>query len=114
LTLGKGIEQLYVFGAFWAFATIATAVYLFAQGVVKTQLSKVIFDVIFSLAIVPLFLIANLHLNNGEFRLFVLFALVVGVLTSCICFRPTLDKLSNKLYNLFTKQKVDNNGKGIL
>lgn len=112
--LGKGIEQLYLFGTFWAFSTIATVVYLFALGFLKTQLSKVIFDVIFSLAVVPLFLMANLHLNNGEFRLFVLFALTIGALTSCICFRSTLDKLSNKLYNLFTKQKVDNNGKGIL
>lgn len=112
--LGKGIEQLYLFSTFWAFSTIVTVVYLFVLGFLKTQLSKVIFDVIFSLAIVPLFLMANLHLNNGEFRLFVLFALFLGVLTSCICFRPTLDKLSNKLYNLFTKQKVDDNGKGIL
>lgn len=114
MTLGKGIEQLHLFGAFWAFACIATAVYLFVGGFLKTQLSRVIFDVIFSVAVVPLFLTANLHLNNGEFRFFVFFAIFLGVVTSCICFRRTLDKLSCKLYNLFTKPKVDNNGKGIL
>ena len=114
MTLGKGIEQLHVFASFWAFACIATVLYSFVVGFLKTQISRVIFDVIFSVAVVPLFLMANLHFNNGEFRLFVFLAMALGVATSCICFCRTLDKLSAKLYNLFTKQKVDNNGKGIL
>ena len=114
MTLGKGIEQLQVFATFWAFSCIATAVYLFANGMLKTQLCKVIFDVIFSLATVPSFLYANLHFNNGEFRLFVFLAVAFGAITTYICFRSTLDKLSAKLYNLFTNKKVDNNGKTIL
>ncbi len=112
--LGKGIEQLYLFATFWAFGCVFTVTYLFVLSLLKTQLAKVIFDVIFSVVTVPVFLIANLHLNNGEFRLFLPLAVIFGVATSCICFRRTVDKLSNKLYNLFTKQKVDNNGKTIL
>ncbi len=112
--LGKGIEQLYLFATFGAFGCICTVVYLFVLSLAKTQLAKVIFDTIFSTLIVPLFLLANLHLNNGEFRLFVPFAVLFGVAISCICFRRTVDKLSNKLYNLFTKRKVDNNGKIVL
>ena len=114
MTLGKGIEQLQVFAVFWAFACIATVVYWFVNSLLKAQLYKVIFDVIFSVAVVPLFLLANLHFNNGEFRLFWVVAIACGVLTSCICFGRTLDKFASKLYNLFTKPKVDNNGKGIL
>lgn len=112
--LGKGIEQLYLFATFWAFGCVFTVTYLFVLSLLKTQLAKVIFDVIFSVVTVPVFLIANLRLNNGEFRFFVPFAVMLGVVTSCICFRRTVDKLSNKLYNLFTKHKVDNNGKTIL
>ena len=114
MTLGKGIEQLQVFATFWAFSTIATAVYLFVNGFVKTQLARVVLDVIVSVAMVPCFLKANIHFNNGEFRLFVFVALALGVATSYFCFRSTLDKLSTKLYNLFTTKKVDNNGKAIL
>ncbi len=114
MTLGVGIEQLQVFATFWALTTLAVVVYLFVNSLMKTHLSKVIFDVIFSLAIVPSFLLANLHFNNGEWRLFVFFALFLGVVTSRICFGRTLDKLANKLYNLFTTSKVDNNGKDIL
>lgn len=111
---GKGIEQLYLFATFWAFGCVFTVVYLFVSSLLKTQLAKVIFDVIFSVMIVPAFLMVNLHLNNGEFRLFVPLAVILGVATSCICFRRTVDKFSNKLYNLFTKHKVDNDGKTIL
>ena len=114
MTLGKGIEQLQVFATFWAFSTLATAVYLFANGFVKSQIARVICDVIFSLLVVPLFLTANLHLNNGEFRLYLFLAMALGVITSCICFGRILDKLANKLYNLFTTKKVDNNGKDFL
>ena len=114
MTLGKGIEQLQVFGTFWALATVATVVYLFANGFAKTQLARVILDAIFSLFAVPAFLIANVHFNNGEFRLFVFFAVALGIATSYICFRSTLDKLSAKLYNLFTTKKLDNDGKTIL
>lgn len=112
--LGKGIEQLQIFATFWAFSTLVTVVYLFANGLARSQLSKVILDVIFSIAVVPTFWMANLHFNNGEFRLFLFVAVAFGIATSYICFRSTLDKLSAKLYNLFTKQKVDNNGKTIL
>ena len=87
---------------------------MFINGFVKTQLARVIFDTIFSIAMVPCFLKANIHFNNGEFRLFVFVALALGVATSYFCFRSTLDKLSTKLYNLFTTKKVDNNGKAIL
>ncbi len=112
--LGKGIEQLQIFATFWALATVAGTVYLFVNGFVKTQLARVVADSIFSIAAVPLFLMANLHFNNGEFRLFVFVALALGVATSYFCFCSTLDKLSTKLYNLFTNKKVDNNGKTIL
>ena len=114
MTLGKGIEQLQIFSTFWALATVATVVYLFVNGFAKTQLARIIVDAIFSLFAVPAFLLANVHFNNGEFRLFVFFAVALGVATSYICFRSTLDKLSAKLYNLFTTKKVDNNGKTIL
>ena len=114
MILGKGIEQLQIFATFWAFSTIATAVYLFVNGFVKTQLARVIFDTIFSIAIVPAFWGANVHFNNGEFRLFVFLAVALGIATSYFCFCSTLDKLSAKLYNLFTTKKVDNNGKAIL
>ena len=114
MTLGKGIEQLQIFATFWALATVATVVYLFVNGFAKTQLARIIVDLIFSLFAVPAFLIANVHFNNGEFRLFVFLAVALGVTTSYICFRSTLDKLPAKLYNLFTTKKVDNNGKTIL
>ncbi|MBO5866431.1 MAG: hypothetical protein J6Q55_00055 [Clostridia bacterium] len=114
MTLGKGIEQLQVFATFWAISLLATVVYLFVNGFVKNQLARVICDTIVSFGAILLFFWANLRFNNGEFRLFVFVAVAFGIATSCICFRRTLDKVTNKLYNLFTKPKVDNNGKDFL
>ena len=114
MTLGKGIEQLQVFATFWALACICAVVYLFVNAFVKSQLATAICDTIFSIFAIPTFLWANLHFNNGEFRLFVSVAVVLGIATSCFCFSKSLDKLANKLYNLFTKPKVDNNGKDFL
>ena len=79
MTLGEGIEQLYVFVVFFAVGLFLAAIYLFALGLFKSKLSGFIFDAFFSAGALLLLWKCNLEVNNGEFRLFVFIGLFFGI-----------------------------------
>ncbi len=114
MTLGVGVAQFCVFLLFWACSVVVSTAYLFGEKLCKTMVATVIFDVIFSVGAILFFIYLNIQTNNGECRLFLFLAIALGIVTSYFCFARPLDKLSNKVYNLFTTGKVDKNGSNIL
>lgn len=116
MILGEGIEQFYVFCAFFAFGALLALPYLFALGLMKNKVISIIFDAVYCTATVFLLWKFNLQTNNGECRAFVFLAFFAGIATSCATCKSMLDKLSFRLYNLFTlKRKVSaDDGKTVL
>ncbi len=114
MTLGVGDEQLWIFLLFWAISVVIATVFLLLDKLCKKYIWVVVADVMFCSMAFCLFFACNLHFNNGAFRIFPLFAMALGFKTAHICFARPLDKVVNKLYNLFTNKKVDKNGKDIL
>lgn len=116
MTLGEGIHQFYVFCAFFSLGALLALPYLFAVGLLKSKVLSVLFDAVYCTATVFLLWEFNLETNNGECRFFVFFALFAGIALACATCKSTLDKLSFRLYNLFTpKRKAGvGNGKTVL
>lgn len=104
--LGEGIQQLYVFLAFWALGVILTVLYLFVVGLLKGRVLTLLFDVCYGVFAVYSVWKLNLQCNNGNFRFFVFVALLLGAIIVSLTCKTTLDKLSCALYNLFTSKKV--------
>ena len=77
--LGEGIQQLQVFVVFVVLGLALGCAYLFGIGLFRTRLAAIIFDAIFGAAAVYAVFAANLALNNGEFRLFVLIGVLLVV-----------------------------------
>lgn len=109
MTLGAGVEQLYVFAVFWALGVGFFVVYLFATGLTRTPLSAFIFDGLFGALLLWCVWRVNLRVNNGEFRLFVFVGLALGGATTFFTCKTTLDKLSSLLYTWFTTSTVAKN-----
>ncbi len=115
MTLGEGIQQFYVFCAFVALGAVVALPYLFVLGLIKDNLFSVIWDVVYGVATIFLLWKFNLDFNNGEFRLFIFVAFLLGIAISCATCKSTLDKLSSRLYNLATlKKAVAQDGKTVL
>lgn len=105
--LGEGIEQLYVFAVFVALGVALGIVYLLGIGVFRRKVSGLIFDAVFGFAAIYLVWKVNLETNNGEFRLFIVVGLALGVILAYATCKTALDKVSCLLYNLFTTKMVD-------
>lgn len=115
MTLGEGIEQLYVFVVFFAVGLFLAAIYLFALGLFKSKLSGFIFDAFFSAGALLLLWKCNLEVNNGEFRLFVFIGLFFGIAACYLTCKTLLDNASKALYNFFTTKLAEkDNGTHIL
>lgn len=100
--LGEGIQQFQVFVVFAVLGLALGCIYLFGMGLFRSRLAIVIFDCIFGLFAIYAVFATNLATNNGQFRLFVLIALALGVTISVVTCKTLLDKASSALYNLFT------------
>lgn len=109
MTLGKGIEQLYVFVTDVAFGVIATSLYIIANNFAQKRWQVIVTDCICAVIFAVIFELFNLHCNNGEVRLFVFLGVGVGILLATCCKR-TLDKVSSTLYNLFINVGDADNG----
>lgn len=107
MTLGEGVQQFQVFVVFVVLGLALGAVYLFGIGLFRARLAAIIFDVVFGAASVYAVFAVNLAVNNGEFRLFVLIAIALGVFLSVLTCKTLLDKASSALYNLFTTREDD-------
>lgn len=114
MTLGEGIQQLYVFLAFVALGVISSVVYLFATAFFKGKLASAIFDALFGVSFVFALWKLNVRANNGEFRLFVFVALFFGIFIATVTCKSTLDKAAAVVYNLTTSHKAAKNGKTVL
>lgn len=105
--LGEGIEQLYVFAVFAVVGVALGVVYLLGIGVFRSKVAGVIFDAVFGFLAIYLVWKVNLETNNGEFRLFIVVGLALGVILAYFTCKTALDKVSCLLYNLFTTKLVD-------
>jgi hypothetical protein len=68
-----------------------------------TKKRKIIADIVFGIAFIGGIFFANLFLNKGEFRLFVILAIFLGWYIGAKTFAPLLDSALFRLYNLLTK-----------
>ena len=115
MTLGEGIEQLYVFAVFFALGLGFSLIYIFGVGLTKSKLAAIIYDSVFGAGAIFVVWKTNLEINNGEFRAFIFIGLALGCVTTYFTCKSTLDKLSAMLYNLFTTKFVEKgNGTDIL
>ena len=105
--LGQGIEQLYVFVVFVVLGIALCSAYLFGLGLFRSKLFGTIFDCIWGAVSLWLVWRVNLDVNNGQCRLFVFIAIVVGATLAYVSCKSMLDKASGLLYNLFTTKLVD-------
>ncbi len=103
MTLGAGVEQLYVFAVFWALGIGLSLIFLFFEGLLQTRFAACIFDVLFGAFAIWVIWKVNLDVNNGEVRTFLYIALVLGCATTVLTCKTTLDKLSAMLYTWLTK-----------
>ena len=105
--LGVGIEQLYVFVVFAVLGVALAAVYIFGVGLFRGRVAGAIFDCVWGGVALWLVWRVNLDVNNGQCRLYLFIALLVGALVAYITCKSMLDKASALLYNLFTTKLVD-------
>ena len=115
MTLGEGVEQLYVFAVFFALGVGFSLIYIFGVGITKSKLAAIVYDSVFGAGAIFVTWKTNLEINNGEFRAFIFIGLALGCVITYLTCKRTLDKLSAMLYNLFTTKFVDKgNGTDIL
>lgn len=114
MTLGVGIEQLYVFALFWALGVGFSLIYLFFEGLMRSRLAAAIFDGVYGCFAVWAVWSANLNFNNGQMRAYIFVALALGCATTLFTCKRTLDKLSALLYNWFTKIQAEQNEQDFL
>lgn len=112
MILGEGIEQFYIFCAFFALGALLALPYLFALGLIKSKVLSIVFDAVYCTATVFLLWKFNIETNNGECRAFVFLAFFAGIAIACATCKSTLDKLSFRLYNLFTLKRKAGVGDG--
>ena len=113
--LGQGLTQLYAFLALFSVGALMALPYLFACGFLKSRLAAVIFDCLYGALAIYILWQTNLTLNNGECRFFVFLGFFGGAVIATVICKSTLDKWSDRLYNLITSQKaVQDNGKTVL
>lgn len=103
--LGENITQLYVFLAFFACGVLLSVPYMFCTGLLK-GIASTVFDAVYCLFALWALWALNLRVNNGEFRLFLPFALVLGIIFAVRTSKRTLDNLARRLYNFATSRKV--------
>lgn len=112
MTTNVATVQFYAFCAFVLFGVVVGAVYFVAEGVTRhSVLATVVFDAFFGVITAFCAWKLNLAVNSGSANFYV----ALGVLTGACCchtiLSPTLDKLSQALYNLFIFNKGEQNGK---
>lgn len=110
MTLGVGVEQLYIFAVFLVLGVTFCAIYIFGCGIFRAKVAYMVFDCTFGAVAVYAVWKVNLEVNNGEFRLYMLLALALGCVVTYFMCKSTLDKLSSLLYNLFTTLRDDSDG----
>ena len=109
MTLGQDFSQLKVFVVLFVVGFLFSLTYFAVARFFVSKLFCAIWDLVYGTSFVCVVTYVNLHVNNGEFRLFVPISVFLGWILFAFCFNGILDKVFVTLYNLFTLNKVDKN-----
>lgn len=69
------------------------------------KFATIIADTVAGLSITAFLWYVNFRYNDGQFRLYILLGLIIGVILYVKILKSLVDKGANSLYNLFTKRK---------
>ena len=99
--------QFLIFVYFFTLGAIVSISYLLLQTLIKTKNKYItfIFDFIFSTLSFLSFFVLNIVLNYGEFRLYVIFALLLGIIFTSKIFFIIVAKRLKKGYTTTKLEK---------